>query len=1000
MTFRQLCYKCESITRQKDMLVFLFTDIEGSTEKWEKHRTEMEKALSRHDAILQEHIRKYGGRIIKHMGDGVFAVFDNGEPLQCAVEIQKDLAKEDWGVLGALRIRMALHAGNAEKKGEDYFGPVVNRTARILATSWGGQILLSDEAVKISRLPPKATLQDFGVHLLKDLGEPQQIYGLVHSELELQKFPALRSLSAHPHNLPPQTTPLIGREEELAKIASLLENPSYRLLTLVGPGGIGKTRLALQTAADKIEGFSHGVYFIPLAPLSSAESLVSAMADSLRFPFYSQEDPKIQLINYLREKEILLVTDNFEHLLAGVGLISEILEKAPQVKILATSRERLNLKEEQIIEIPGLSFPADKTTDQIEEYGAVRLFLQSARRFSPSFTLQEADKPFIIRICRLVTGIPLAIELAAAWVKVLTSKEIAQEIEKNIDFLNTSLRDLPERHRNLRGVFEYSWKLLSEKEQEVFRKMSVFRGGFSREAAEKVTGVSLPLLSALIDKSLLRRTPSGRFEMHEVLRQYADEKLGEIPQEKEKVRNLHCAYYAEFLSQREENLKGDRQKQALEEISREIENVRTGWQWAIGQKKTGEIDKFIGSLFLFYDIRSLFREGLEVFGNALQELQETNDLVNQSEEVKSVIIGKLLVRQGNFYFRFSDYDKAKNLAQKSLSIFSRIGLRKEIASSLSILGNIAFQQGYYPQAKQLYQENLAIIKELGDRRGIALSFSALGNIAHILGEYQKAKQLFQESLSFYKEIGNRKGIANSLNNLGHIAYNSGEYQEAKRLYQESLAIHKELGNRGAIENTLMYLGNVAYSQCEYPEAKQLYQESLVICKEISDRDGIARSINSLAFIAHAYGEYQEAKQLYQESLTIYKEIGARFDIANLLIHLGTVAHALEGYQSSKKYFYEGLKTLMNLRRLLNVLIALFKIAEVFSKENQKERALEVLVFILNHPDGGQHSKNQLKQLITEIESKLSPQVIASVREKAKLKKIEELVTKILEELSQ
>ncbi|MGB9724492.1 MAG: ATP-binding protein, partial [Chloroflexia bacterium] len=404
------------------MYVFLFTDIEDSTRLWEKYPTQMDRILARHDAILEREISHHGGRIIKHTGDGIFAVFERGRPLHCALEIQKALAREDWGEVRELRIRIALHAGEALCRGEDYFGPTVNRTARLLSSGWGGQVLFTPEVLRVAPLPEDASVHDLGFHFFKDLGEPQQIYELEHPELPRRDFPPLRSLSAHPHNLPVQPTPFVGREKELAQVLSLLDYPHCRLLTLVGPGGVGKTRLALQAAAEKVENFSHGVYFVPLAALASPEFLVSAIADALRFSFYGPEEPQTQLASYLREKRMLLVLDNFEHLLAGAGRVAELLQAAPEVKVMATSREALRLHGEWVFPLGGLERPAEEE-EEVERYAAVQLFLQGARRARPDFLLSAEDRPAVVRICRLVEGLPLGIELASSWVRVLSCGE-------------------------------------------------------------------------------------------------------------------------------------------------------------------------------------------------------------------------------------------------------------------------------------------------------------------------------------------------------------------------------------------------------------------------------------------------------------------------------------------------------------------------------------------------------------------------------------------------
>ncbi|MBN1669184.1 MAG: adenylate/guanylate cyclase domain-containing protein, partial [Anaerolineales bacterium] len=373
------------------MTVFLFTDLESSTRLWQQFPGQMAAVIGRHDHLLTALIEGAGGQVIKNTGDGLFAIFEAGDPLNCALDIQTEIAHQDWGAVGDLRARVALHRGAAIRQGDDYLGLDINRTARLLTAGWGGQVLLSGELAQAAALPGGASLRDLGVHLLKDLSEPLQIFELTHPDLPLQVFPALRTLSAHPHNLPAQPTAFIGRAAELAAITGYLARPDGRLLTLLGPGGIGKTRLALQAAADQVEAFPHGVFFVPLAPLEAGESLVPAIAEALRFTFYQREQPRRQLLDYLQGKHLLLVLDNFEHLVTAAGLVSEMLAAAPQLKVLVTSRERLNLREEQVFPVEGMRFPAFDTIADMAEYSALKLFVQSARRARPGYELVPAE---------------------------------------------------------------------------------------------------------------------------------------------------------------------------------------------------------------------------------------------------------------------------------------------------------------------------------------------------------------------------------------------------------------------------------------------------------------------------------------------------------------------------------------------------------------------------------------------------------------------------------
>lgn len=407
-----------------------------------------------------------------------------------------------------------------------------------------------------------------------------------------------------PHNLPPQPTPFVGREPELAEIAAFLDNPNAQLLTLVGPGGIGKTRLALQAAAQCIDPemaieahFVDGVFLIPLAadtllgPDQPSESLIEALAAGLRIDLSGPIHPQAQLLNSLRDKELLLLLDNFEYMSNQARQLADILRLAPKLKALVTSRVRLNLQQEGLIEVKGLDVPSPaEAAEPAQEYSAVKLFLQQARRVQSGFALAEGEWGSVIRICQLVEGAPLGIELAASWLRVLSCAEIVVEIEKGLDFLTTNWQNVPERHRSLRAVFDYSWNLLSPVEQAAFAKLAVFHGGFQREAAAGVADAALPLLAEMVDKSLLRRAATGRFELHDLLRHYAEEKLKLDEELYTQVHNAHCRYYAEFMAAHRAELIGEDVSDPLTELNAERENVRAAWNWAVSQRRVEELN--------------------------------------------------------------------------------------------------------------------------------------------------------------------------------------------------------------------------------------------------------------------------------------------------------------------------------------------------------------------------------------------------------------------------
>lgn len=787
----------------------------------------------------------------------------------------------------------------------------------------------------------------------------------------------------HPLRMPTPATPFVGREEELAQIAKHLDDPACHLLTLVGPGGIGKTRLAIQAAwqathPNGTELFTDGVYFIPLDSLSSAEFLVSTLADALNFSFYSGTNPTNQILDYLREKRLLLVLDNFEHLLAGADLLDDILRHASQVKILAVSRERLNLQEEYLLPIQGLKVPAPllsssefrskqslpgrmKGRPTLEEYSAVQLFLQRAQAVQPGFSLAEEEKSCVARICRLTEGTPLAIELAAAWLRLLSCQEIAQEIENNLDFLTTSLRNVPERQRSLRAVFDYSWQLLLAEEKRVFRQLAVFRGGFQLEAAKRVTGASLPLLLALVDKSLLRRTDSGRYTRHLLLWQYTAEKLDERPEEKGKIQDLHSDYYTAFLHDKEARLKGGQQREALAEISAEIENIRASWRWAISRGKFAAIEQAAESLFHFYDMRSWFQEGAETFGWAAASLSEAQGGETGEQAEKSrIILGKLLARQGWFTFQLGQHGPATTLLQQSLATLRNAGppALKETVFPLNYLGAVHRHLGEVEPAQTYLQESLTICREVGDTFGLTIALNILSQVAYLAGDYPQARQLCQEGLALKQKIGDRRGMTFSFNNLGQVAYALGEY----------------------------------------PAAKAYFEESLAICQEIGDRRGIALCLSYLGDVVQMMGEYQGAKQLYQESLTIFKEIGNQWGTITARTKLGYVVYELGESELAGEYFRESLKLAMNIQALPGAIDALVGLASLLLKADkmeQGEQALEILTLALNHPASSRDNQDRAARLLAEVEPQLPTETVKTFRPRKQAKTLEFVVKKIL-----
>ena len=803
------------------------------------------------------------------------------------------------------------------------------------------------------------------------------------------------------HNLPLQTTPFVGRQAELGELSRLLANPTVRLLTILGAGGMGKTRLALEVGQAELDHFPQGVYFVPLASLQTIGAIVPAVAQAVGCSFLSGMEPRQQLLDYLQPKCMLLIMDNFEHLLDGAGMMSEMLAAAPKLKILVTSRLKLNLQTEQFFQLGGLDFPDWKTPQEAFESSALKLFLQGARRVRPLFELAEEDLKVATHICRLVEGMPLGILLAATWVEMLSLPEIAGEITRSLDFLETDLQDIPERQRSLRAVFDHSWDLLPERERVMFRGLSVFRGGFKLEAAQQVTGISLRELISLVNKSLLQRDPGGRYSIHELLRQYAAEKLEQASEEARAVKNLHCAYFSDFLHVRYAGLVGKYQKQALGEIGEEIENVRAAWTHAVDRGRLEEIERSLECLAEFYRTRAWSQEGEDVFARAAAKLQDVCDQVLKeklSETGKKgirVFFAKLLLWQGFFELNLGLLKNASKLLQTSLDIFREAGAYRESAYALLFLAGTV---PAWEETKAFSQKAQAIFEKIGDRRGVALSLRALGPEAYHLGDYDQTIQIFQQRLALFRELENQQGIAESLNSLGLFYYFMGKNEEAKKLTQESLDLFTEIGDRYGIAMALHISGYASAGMKNYAECKRLFQERLAISKEIGDLPGIAVVFTDLASLALGQGEYQQAFQFAQESYPFYKRMNEQMPFYDYYRVMGEAVLGLGDLQEAKYNLVRSLEISKSMGSGYDTLYPLIGIARLLSAWGEKEKALEILSMIIHHPAIWQWGKNGATAAFTEIGAGLPGEKVEAAWMRGQALHLAETVDDLLVEL--
>jgi predicted ATPase/transcriptional regulator with XRE-family HTH domain len=758
--------------------------------------------------------------------------------------------------------------------------------------------------------------------------------------------------SAPPFSLPFPSTPLIGRESELVTLGQLLRDPHCRLLTVVGPGGIGKTRLAIEAASQHQSLFSNGTYFVPLAALNSAAFLVPAIADALGLVLQGQIEPRLQLFNALRAKQTLLVLDNAEHLIEGVGLFAELLERAPRVKLLVTSRERLNLQGEWVFEIQGLPVPSTDTdqAERAEEYSSVALFVQSARRARADFELQAGERPSAVRICQAVEGMPLGIELAAAWVSVLTCHEIAREIEQGLDFLTTAMRDVPERQRSLRAVFDHSWTLLSADERRVLSRLAVFQGGFGREAAEQVAGATLPLLQALASKSLVHRVGGGRYDLHEVVRQYALSHLVGDSQG-EAVRDRHSDFYLALLRDREAALKGAAQREAIRELTDEIGNVRAAWAWAVDRAKFVQIGQALRCFGWLYEMRGWFRGGIEQVGWVVQALRDRSE-----DEGRQRVLGQALAQQGLLLFR----------------------------------------RGQFEQAQALFEESLAILRPIGDLDPLLDPLTFSGIIMFLWGEVDRAQSLVEESLTCARAAGDRWFEAYALYNRGAIAaLLLSRHTEAYEQMLAGLSIWRALGDPRATALGLNWISPTAIKLGRYEETEAYLQESLALCTQVGDRWGMGTAYRHLGLAALAQGNFVEAQALVRKSLDIFNGFITGWDVVQSFVYLGEATAAAGDSTRARRIYLDALRLAMETQATSLALDILVRLADLQACAGEAEGALTLSLCVLSHIISTQEARTRAQQLCAQLTSQLTAQQVQTIQARVQVESLDALVTELL-----
>lgn len=789
-------------------VTFLFTDIEGSTRLLHELGEAYAGALAEHRLLLRRACTSHGGREVDTQGDALFVAFARAtDALAAAAEGQQALGA------GPVRVRMGIHTGEPIVTEEGYVGLDVHRAARIAAAGHGGQILVSQST---RDLVGARDLRDLGEHRLKDLTQPERIY-----QLGVGDFPPLKSLNQT--NLPVQPTLLVGRRRELDEILALLRDDGVRLLTLTGAGGSGKTRLALQAAAELVEDHPDGVWFVPLASVNDASLVLPAVATTL--------GAKDGLVEHLRGRRTLLLIDNFEQVVEAGPRLAELLRAAPQLAILATSRERLALAGEHEYVVPTLPL-AD----------AVALFTARARQLNPTFEPVEQ----VSEICRRLEGVPLALELAAARVKVLTPEQILARLERRLDLLAGGARDLPERQRTLRKTIEWSYDLLDGEQRLLFARLGVYAGSFDLVAAEDMSDADLDALQSLVDKSLLRHTEAGRFFMLEMIREYALERL-EQTGESESIRRRHTEYFLSLAERAAAELKGPDQTAWLSRLDSEHDNFRAALSW-LGEAGEAQLKlRLTIALARFWYVRGHFSEA-----------RKWLDEVLAAEEMLAA------------------------------SVEQPAALR---AQALTAASAVALIQGDYGEAIELSEQTLLLARAQQDLGRIANALSNLGAIVLAAGDSERAALLLEEAVTLSRELEEKPVAARAMNNLGDLALTVGDYAQAEALFEESLDLLRELGDTSNVARSLFNLGAAALRRGRYQDALSRFRESIALSRGIDDKEDLAWCLEGFAALAAAEGDAERAARLLGAAGVLLETIGGAFKPFERLLHDQTVAAA-------------------------------------------------------------------------------------------------------------
>jgi predicted ATPase/class 3 adenylate cyclase len=852
-------------------ITLLFTDIEGSTRLWEQEPQRMPAALARHDALARAAVEDHRGTVFKMVGDGLQAAFaDPLDAVRATLQLQRAIVDPAATNGIALPVRCGMHLGMAERRDNDYFGSSVNRAARIMSAAHGGQILLSQAVVTAirERLPEGVTFRDLGKVRLRDLANPERVYQVSHPDLR-QDFPALRSLEATPNNLPQQVTSFVGRERGLVEVRSLLGKTP--LLTLVGMGGLGKTRLSLQVAADVMDDYPDGVWFVELAAVADARLVPQAVASVLGVMEEAGRPVLEALVKYVKDRELLLILDNCEHLVrACADLAKQLLQSGSRLKLMASSREFLHVPGETTYPVPALALPDPQQAVGVEallQFEAVRLFVDRARAVQSSFEVTAANAPSLAAICQRLDGIPLAIELAAARVRSLSVEKIAERLTDRFRLLTQGHRtDLP-RQQTLRALIDWSFDLLDASEQALFERLAVFAGGFTLEAAEAVgaegetdaSGV-LDVLTALVDKSLVELdADGGRYRMLETVRQYAQEKLG-LADAGAGARERHLDFYLTLAEKAQPELWGPEQGKWLARLDHERENFLSAHAWCDHAENGGVRGlRLVYALQLYWLPRGLMELGYRVTIEALARPDaHTRDLHRSGTQYAA----------GQLAFFMGAYAESKRHVEECLEIAHQFGIKPREAAAHLMLGYAYEALGESAEAFAHFEKSAALARELGDKGRLSFALNALAGLHHEAHNLDAAVPLFEEALALARELDDQESISIHLTNLARALVDRGTGERVRGLLLEGLAIARAIGSTRGEGYVVEVTASLAVLENKWEAAARFYGAVQARFQEI----GLRRTPADDAFLDFQIAKARKA--LGDEAFTAAEAAGS------------------------------------------------------------------------------------------------------------------------------